>query len=55
MTDTLDRAEFAPAAPDAAAASAAPADEPLELDPMEVERRSREPGLLLGDLGGGID
>jgi hypothetical protein len=40
---------------DAAAASAAPADDPLELDPMEVERRSREPGLLLGDLGGGID
>ena len=42
--------------PDAAAASgvtAAPVDEPLELDPLEVERRSRESGLLLGDLGGG--
>ena len=38
---------------DAAAASAAPLDEPLELDPMEVDRRSRESGLLLGDLGGG--
>jgi hypothetical protein len=42
--------------PDAAAASpapAAPVDEALELDPMEVERGSRESGLLLGDLGGG--
>jgi hypothetical protein len=38
---------------DGAAASAAPVDEPIELDPMEIERRSRESGLLLGDLGGG--
>ncbi|MDR6905787.1 hypothetical protein J2X63_001473 [Agromyces sp. 3263] len=41
---------------DAAAASVSatePVDEPLELDPMELERRSRESGLLLGDLGGG--
>ena len=33
----------------------AASDEPLELDPMEVERRSREQrsGFLFGDLGGG--
>jgi hypothetical protein len=46
------------ASPDAATAaggSAAPVDEPVELDPMEVDRRSRESGLLLGDLGGGPD
>ncbi|WP_203230680.1 three-helix bundle dimerization domain-containing protein [Agromyces humi] len=34
---------------------AAPVDEPVELDPMEVDRRSRQSGLLLGDLGGGTD
>ena len=46
------------ASPDAATAaggSAAPVDEPVELDPMEVDRRSRQSGLLLGDLGGGTD
>jgi hypothetical protein len=36
-------------------AAVAASDEPLELDPMEVERRSREQrsGFLFGDLGGG--
>ena len=28
-------------------------DEPVELDPMEIERRSRHSGFLFGDLGGG--
>ena len=28
-------------------------DDPVELDPMEVERNSRRSGFLFGDLGGG--
>ena len=28
-------------------------DEPVDLDPMEIERRSRHSGFLFGDLGGG--
>ena len=37
------------------AAGAIVADDPLELDPMEVERKAREArsGFLFGDLGGG--
>jgi hypothetical protein len=40
---------------DDSAASVGLSDEPLELDPMEIERRSRERegGFLFGDLGGG--
>lgn len=47
--------------PDAAAESAGvtdepndAADEPVDLDPMEIERlRARKAGFLFGDLGGG--
>ena len=28
-------------------------DEPIDLDPMEVERNSRRGGFLFGDIGGG--
>lgn len=28
-------------------------DDPVELDPMEIERNSRRSGPLFGDLGGG--
>jgi hypothetical protein len=40
---------------DEGSAAVAASDDPLELDPMEVERRSRErkSGFLFGDLGGG--
>jgi len=38
---------------DESAAAAPATDEPVELDPMEIERRSRSSGFLFGDLGGG--
>jgi len=46
------RREAAPAPLDVAAESArlVPTDEPLELDPMEIENRSRQTGVLLGDI-----
>ena len=46
------RREAAPAPLDVAAESErlVPRDEPLELDPMEIERRSRQTGVLLGDI-----
>ena len=34
-------------------AEAAPLDEPIDLDPMEIERNSRRGGFLFGDIGGG--
>ena len=40
--------------PDAPAESAGIGDDPIELDPMEIERlKSRKAGFLFGDLGGG--
>jgi hypothetical protein len=41
-------------APDPAAEPGGVAAEPIDLDPMEVERlKSRNAGFLFGDLGGG--
>ncbi len=37
----------------APAAEAAPLDQPIDLDPMEIERNSRRGGFLFGDIGGG--
>lgn len=56
-----DEAEPVSVEPDAAAESGGVADEPndfadepVELDPMEIERlKSRKAGFLFGDLGGG--
>ncbi len=35
------------------AAEAPRIDEPIDLDPMEIERNSRRGGFLFGDIGGG--
>ena len=40
--------------PDASAEPTGVVDEPIDLDPMEIERlKSRQAGFLFGDLGGG--
>jgi hypothetical protein len=46
------RSEAAPTPFDveAESASGVPRDEPLELDPMEIEARNRQTGVLLGDI-----
>jgi hypothetical protein len=38
---------------DAPAAEGPPLDQPIDLDPMEIERNSRRGGFLFGDIGGG--
>lgn len=50
-----EEAKPAPVGMDDVSAATVLSSEPLELDPMEIERRSRErkSGLLFGDLGGG--
>ena len=38
---------------DGPAAEGPPLDQPIDLDPMEIERNSRRGGFLFGDIGGG--
>ena len=38
---------------DAPAVEGPPLDQPIDLDPMEIERNSRRGGFLFGDIGGG--
>jgi hypothetical protein len=52
------RAEADPAdvpteAADTPAAEGPPLDQPIDLDPMEIERNARRGGFLFGDIGGG--